>query len=101
MYASDRIKQREYSHARLGVVSMSLTEVLLQELESADDAFLRGAIEWVRHQKRQPAETLAAVLAIEDEFNRVAILGELAVINSYYFSAALEAARLLKVRRLV
>jgi hypothetical protein len=75
---------------------MTLTEVLLQELESADDALLRGAIEWVRHQKRQPAEALVAVLAIEDEFNRVAILGELAVINSYYFSAALEAARLLK-----
>jgi hypothetical protein len=75
---------------------MTLTEVLLQELESADDVLLRDVIEWVRHQKRQPAEALVAVLAIEDEFNRVAILGELAVINSYYFSAALEAARLLK-----
>ncbi len=75
---------------------MPLTEVLLQELADADDALIRGAIEWVRHQKRQPAEALEAVQAIDNEFSRVAILGELAAVNSYYFSAALDAARTLK-----
>jgi hypothetical protein len=70
---------------------MPLKDILLQELETADEAMITDIIAWIRFQKSQPSETLQAVRTIQDESSRALVLGELASINTYYFSAALEA----------
>jgi hypothetical protein len=70
---------------------MPSKDILLQELETADEAMITDIIAWIRFQKSQPAKTLTAVRTIQDESSRALVLGQLASINTYYFSAALEA----------